>query len=68
MANGKHFKNYEGLIMASLQIYQELLLLATSLRVHSNSKEVSYLFRQYTYPNVKNTCHIMLKFFCELNS
>ena len=29
--------------MACLQIYQELLSLATFLRVHSNSKEVSYL-------------------------
>ena len=32
----------ESLIMACLQIYRELLLLATFLRVHSNSKEVSY--------------------------
>ena len=31
------------LIMACLQIYRELLSLATFLRVHSNSKEVSYL-------------------------
>ena len=29
--------------MACLQIHQELLSLATFLRVHSNSKEVSYL-------------------------
>ena len=35
--------------MACLQISRELLSLATFLRVHSNSKEVSY-------------CHIKLKF------
>ena len=33
----------ENLIMACLQIHRELLLLATFLRVHSNSKGVSYL-------------------------
>ena len=32
-------------------------------RLHSNSKEVSYLFWQNTYPNLKSTCHIKLKFF-----
>ena len=37
--------------------------LATFLRVHSNSKEVSYLSWQNTYPNLKTTCHIKLKFF-----
>ena len=30
--------------MACLQIYQELLSLVTFLRVHSNSKEVLFLF------------------------
>ena len=30
---------------------------------HSNSKEVSYLSWQSTYPNLKTTCHIKLKFF-----
>ena len=49
--------------MACLQIYRELLSLTTFLRVHSNSKEVSYLSRQNTYPNLKTTCHIKLKFF-----
>ena len=49
--------------MACLQIYRELLSLATFLRVHSNSKEVSYLSWQNTYPNLKTTCHIKLKFF-----
>ena len=53
----------EGLIMACLQIYRKLLLLVTFLRVHSNSKEVSYLPWQNTYPNLKTTCHIKLKFF-----
>ena len=53
----------ESLIIACLQIYRELLSLATFLRVHSNSKEVSYLSWQNTYPNLKTTCHIKLKFF-----
>ena len=39
--------------MDCLQIY----------RVHSNSKEVSYLSRQNTYLNMKTTCHIKLNFF-----
>ena len=30
---------------------------------HSNSREVSYLPRQNTYPNLKSTCHMKLKFF-----
>ena len=49
--------------MAYLQINRELVSLATFLRVHSNSKEVSYLSWQNTYPNLKTTCHIKLKFF-----
>ena len=49
--------------MACLQIYRELLSITTFLRVHSNSKEVSYLSWQNTYPNSKTTCHIKLKFF-----
>ena len=36
--------------------------LATFLRVHSNSKEVSYLSCQNTYPNWKTISHIKLKF------
>ena len=49
--------------MACLQIYRELLSLTTFLRVHSNSKEVSYLSWQNTYHNLKTTCHIKLKYF-----
>ena len=49
--------------MACLQIYQELLSLATFLRVHSNSTEVSYLNCQNRYPNLKTICHIRLKLF-----
>ena len=49
--------------MACLQIYRELLSLTTFLRVHWNSKEVSYLSWQNTYPNLKTTCLIKLKFF-----
>ena len=46
-----------------LQIYRQLLSLATFLRVHSNSIVVSYLSWQNRYPNLKTTCHIKLKFF-----
>ena len=49
--------------MACLQIYRELLSLTTFLRVHSNSKEVSYLSWQNTYRNLKTTWHIKVKFF-----
>ena len=49
--------------MACLQIYRELLSPATFLRVHLNLKEVSHLSWQNTYPNLKTTCHIKLKFF-----
>ena len=49
--------------MACLQIYPELSHLPTFLRVHSNSKEVSYLSWQNTYPSSKTTCHMKLKFF-----
>ena len=46
-----------------LKIDRELLLHATFLRVHSNSKEVSYLSWPNTYPNLKTTCHFKLTFF-----
>ena len=45
------------------KIYRELLSLATFLRVYSNSKEVSYLYWQNRYSNLKSTCHTKLKFF-----
>ena len=55
--------------MACLQIYRELLSLTTFLQVHSNSKEVSFLSCQNTYPISKTTCHNKLNFFpCERNS
>ena len=53
----------ENLIMACLRIYWEPLYLATFPRVHSNSKEATYLSWQNTYPNLKTTCHIKLIFF-----
>ena len=53
----------ESLIMACLQIYRELLSLVTFLRVHSNSKKVSYLSWQNKYPNLKTASHIKLKYF-----
>ena len=62
----KHFPktiSQWNLIMACLQIHQELLSLATFLQVHSNSKEVSYLSWQNTDPNLKTTCHMKLKYF-----
>ena len=59
----KIFSKNLSLIMACLQIYRELSNLPTFLGVHSNSKEVSYLSWQNTYPNLKTTCHIKLKFF-----
>ena len=40
-----------------------LYSLPTFIRVYSNSKEVSYLSWQNTYPNLKYTCHIKLTFF-----
>ena len=40
--------------MACLQMYRELLLLATFLRVHSNSKEVSYFSSENTVFTRKN--------------
>ena len=46
-----------------LQIYREWMSLATFLRVHSNSKEVSFLPWQNKYPSLKTTCHIMPIFF-----
>ena len=49
--------------MACLQIHGELLSVTTFLRVHSNSEEVSYLFWQKTYANLKTTCRIKLKIF-----
>ena len=58
----RKLKTNERLIMACLQIYRELLSIATFLRVHSNSKEVFYLSWQNTYHNLK-TCHIKLKLF-----
>ena len=64
----RKLKANESLIMVCLQIYRELSNLPTFLRVHSNSKEVSYLSWQNMYPNLKTTCHIKLHFFCELNS
>ena len=53
--------------MAYLQIHRELLSVTTFLRVHSNSEEVSCLFWQNTYANLKTTCRIKLKFFLWTN-
>ena len=56
----------ESLIMGCLQIHRELLSLATFLRVHSKraiQKELSCLYWQNRYSNLKTTCHIKPKFF-----
>ena len=49
--------------MTCLEIHRQLLSLATFFWVHSNSKEVSYLSWQSSYPNLKTTFYIKLKFF-----
>ena len=59
-------KNYKPMIVwlwLVYKIYQELPLLGTFFQVHSNLKEVSYLFWQNIYPDLKTTCHIKLIFF-----
>ena len=55
--------NYKLMRIWSWLVYKCLLSLAAFLRVHLNSKEVSYLSWQNPYPNLKTTCHIKLKFF-----
>ena len=40
-----------------------IIVIMSFLQIHSNSKEVSYLSWENTYPNLKTTCHIKLKFF-----
>ena len=51
----------ESVIFACLQIYRELLSLVTFLRVHSRG--ILPLDKTRTYPDLKTTCHIKLKFF-----
>ena len=56
-------ENYKPMRVWLWLVYEELLLLTTFLQVYSNSKEVSYLSWQNTYPNLKTTSHIKLNFF-----
>ena len=63
MTNEKHFPKTISQWELDYDLFTNLLSLATFLRVHSNSEEVSYLSWQNTYPNLKTTCHIKLKFF-----
>ena len=63
MTNEKHFPKTISQWEFYYDLFTNLLSLATFLRVHSNSEEVSYLSWQNTYPNLKTTCHIKLKFF-----
>ena len=51
--------------MAVLQIYQKLL--SPFLWVHPDSKEVSYLSLENTYPKLKAACHINSELNSELN-
>ena len=53
----KFTKNYNNVTLLRFNA------LVTFLRVHSNSKEVSYLSWQNMYPNLKTLSHIKLKFF-----
>ena len=58
----------ESLIMACLKNYQDLSNLTTFLRVHSNSKEITYLstsfyLSQNAYPNLKNYLPYQAKIF-----
>ena len=66
MTNEQHFpktisqREFDYSLFTNLS---RILSPATFLRVHSNSKEVSHLSWQNTYPNFKTTCHMKLKFF-----
>ena len=60
------FENYKPMRVWLWLVYkftENYCRFGTFFRVHSNSKEVSYLSWQNTYPNLKTTCHIKLKFF-----
>ena len=59
----ENYKPMRVWLWLAYKIYQELLSLVTFLRVHSNSKKVSYFSWQNTYTNLKTICHIKLKFF-----
>ena len=67
MTNEKNFPNTLSQWELDYDLFTNLpriiTLLAIFLRVPSNSKEVSYLSWHSTYPNLKNTCCIKLKFF-----
>ena len=66
MTNEQHFpktisqREFDYSLFTNLS---RILSPATFLRVHSNSKEVSHLSWQNTYPNLKTTCHMKLKLF-----
>ena len=58
-----HWKRFSKINYKPNFLNQNLLSLVTFLRVHSKSKEVSYLPWQNTCSNLWTTCHIKLKFF-----
>ena len=62
----KLFAN-KSLVMTCLQIYREQLSLATFLRVHSNSKKVSYLLDKINILTLKLLVISNQDFPCELN-
>ena len=66
MANEEHFLKTISQWEFDYGLFTDLpriLPLLAFLRVHSNSKEASYLSWQNKHPNFKTTCHIKLKFF-----
>ena len=59
----RKLKANESLVMTCLQAYRESLSPAIFLRVHANSKEISYLSWQNRYPNLKTASHMKLNIF-----
>ena len=62
-------ENYKPIRVWSWFVYKftEIIVARDFLRVHSNSKEVSYLPWQNKYPNLKTTYHIKPHFFLWTN-
>ena len=66
MTNEKHFSKTISQCEFDYDLFTNLPTIIAArnfLRIHSNSKEVSYLSWQNMYLNVKTTCHIELNFF-----
>ena len=66
MTSEKHFPKTVSQLEFSFGLFTNLPIIIVArdfLRVYSNSKQVYYLPLQNSYPNLKSTCHIKLKFF-----